>query len=612
MKILTTTALFFLMAISPSWASWYDATDSIVGSRVTIQSQDGSKNFVDFIPGKMASLQLLKKTSTRWNIAAVAKGVMTVIKDGEVIHSKILAKGDNDFKIFLEKGQYQIQTTIGAKAKCYFWKKRKWTSLVPDGGGYATYMQARDQKFAYYRVSPDTIPTLTLTGPTKAYVFFRADMPKTSLKVSVDVAIKAADSIVNHKIADLKVSDNAEASEDSSVKISEAMVLHINVPEGSHKYSIHVVKCSGFVKFYKTEKKKKKFSSNSTGSIGPIDDKNGEDEEIGDVELLSENEAFSDEGPARRNLQLSANLGLEYDNNVYRYSDGYKSGFTTVSRSYRYPGVKSLSDFVIPMDGKVLINFGKITTGAGVSVNAFTSNTRLSTLGFNASLAWMGPLRLRLGYRLTPYDPVRPTYIAPRTYSMMRYSQNKATLSALFNRWTLKPSANCAFGYFDYNAVFDNYDAYFYEGGLALINGERFGFRLGMDMGKVLAKHNTTQDWSNLYESIDLDLHAPIRTVVMSLKGSLVHKGYSTQDSLDSHYQRRDLSGDGFVSVKYPWQRFAATTKFGCLWRRVTSPFSGIDEEKDYLSWVSGIEFFLEYECLNGRITTFGFLQTTV
>lgn len=600
-------ALWFALAqlpIASVWASWNNATDSVLGSKVTVDKADGKRVYLELIPGKPVNLDLEKKISTRWKIFAEAKGMLYFAKDGETPQSKILAKGDNDLKIFLEAGKYRIKSTIGAKAQCYFWKKRELTSLVPDGGGYAVYMQAGTQKFAYYRAAKDTMPVLSLTGPSKAYIFFRADMPKGLQKTTADVAVKENDSVVEHKISELIKSEKAEASEDSAHAISEAMVLSISVPAGKHKYSVHTNKCSGFVKFYKSGKKKKnKFSSpvglngsDRNGSEPTVDADLGDNDEegISEADLIGEEESAKVENRRAMTYRLYASLGAGFDNNVYLYSPGFIDTYNQGLKTYRYQDVSQLGDIVLPLDTKASATVGDYTARIGMSVDAYASNTNLNNIGFMGSLEWAGPIRLITGYSFKPYDPVRPTYISPRTYRFMSYSENKGTLSAQLHRLPLKPVAEFSFGYFNYNRTFNNYDAQFYEGGLAISRQKSLGFRVDTKVGAVYAKKHTAEDWSNQYFGAGLDGHFPIRSIILGARSSIVSRNYATTDSVDTHYNRKDLSGEGYLYLKYDWKSFGVKARTGFLWRATSSPLPAIDEEKDYQGIKGGIELSWE------------------
>lgn len=587
--------LFFpilLLFTSHLWASWNNVTDSsfIVGSRVSIGSQNEKKVFVELRVGKPTLLNLEKKGSTRWRIHAEAKGILTISLGSSQVQAKILAKGENDLKIFLESGKYEITTTIGARAECFLWKKRKLSSLVPDGGGFATYMQAGDVQFAYYRATIDTVPVLSVKGPTMAFVFFRADMPKGAQKISADVAVKENDSTVIHKISDLVKSLKAEPSEDSNKVISEAMVLKISVPDGSHKYSVHLNKCSGFVKFYRTDKKKKGKAGDSP-TPGESMTESDLDENLAVTDLEANDEFAKVDKEKSHRYHLSMRVGGLFDNNVYRYSPGYLDTFELGLKSYRYPGVKKTSDILIPLETRASANFGKMSASAAISWNTYLSNSELSNLGYNFSLGWTGPIKLRAVYRLSPYDPVRPTYFALKSYKLMTYSENKGSLSAQWNRWDIKPGVDFSFGYFDYNTIFDMYDAPFWESGISITRSKPLGFRIDGQIGSIFAKKNTGQDWSNGYYGLGIEGHFPMQKFLLGAKGTMKFRNYGTTVNFDTHFQRQDLSGENFAYLKYSHAQLGVTTRFGYLWRNTTSPLRVINDEKDYKAMTAAVEF---------------------
>ncbi|GEM_PF-6683359 len=590
MRLQLLLGAFLSLAIVPARASWNDVTDSIQGSHVSVGAEGKQKKFLELIPGKPVQIELKKKTSTRWKIESNGKGNLTLAMNGAPVQSKVIAKGENDFKIFLEPGKYKLTTTIGARAKCFFWRKRKLTSLVPDGGGYATYMETGDQKFAYYRATPDTVPVLGLRGPTHAFIFFRADIPKGAHKVTVDLTVKSEDSTVSHKIMELAPSEKSGVFEDSARSISEAMVVKIEVPDGLRKYSIHLNKCTGFVKFYKSEKKKKKLSPTDQNESLNTDKPEEDPTESDLAEAEDSTEATEAMAERDKTFRFGIRMGAYRDNNVYRYSSGYRDTFDLGLKAYRYPGVKSISDFTFPMETHISADIGDYTAGAGIAYDAYAGNTNLNKLGFHLSLAWSGPLKLKAVYRLTPRDPIRPTFYVTRPYEMMSYSENRGTLSAQWSRWDIKPSLDFSYGYYDYNATFDAYDAPFFEGGIALSRPKRLGFRIDLEAGSIMAKHHTGEDWSNIYGSAGADAHVPWRAWTAGLKGSFTTRSYGSGDTTDTHNRRKDFSGDGSGYIKYRWTGIGISAKTGWLWRTTTSPFRVIDQEKDYLVFVSGLE----------------------
>ncbi len=585
--------LFILLTLSlPSYASWDNITDSLAGSHLTVKSQNASKVYLELIPSKPLNLEFPKKSSYRWKITSMAKGNFFIKNGTTVIDSKIIAKGDNDFKIFLEPGKYQIHSTIGARAECFIWKKkRKLASLVPEGGGFATYMHTGDNNFAYYRVTTDTVPVLSVKGPTIAYVFFRANMVKGIEKTKVDLTVKENDSIVAHKISEITKSLKAMPSDDSTLLISEALVVHFKVPEGMHKYSIHVLNCKGYLKFYKVDKKSKKNSEGQLEQQGQLDDNDELDDELAANDLL-EDEGLKLGLESTKAFRFTFHGGLQYDNNAYRYSKGFLDTFDLNLKSRRYPNVQKTWDIIFPLGAQVSLQRGNLSVGASANGNLYSANANLSNMGMNLFMTWSGPLRLRAQYHWTPYDPVRPTFDnASNLYKFMWYSEHKGTLATQITSWKIKPSLDFSYGYYNYNSIFNNYDAPFWESGISATMNQIIAIQIRGNIGKVTTKHNTTQDATNLFLGAEGEVHYDFNTWLIGVRGSILNRGYDTKDILDTHHQRKDLSGDEFFYVKKNLHRWAIASKIGYLWRATQSPRANIDADKDYGAFVIGIDF---------------------
>ncbi len=409
--------------------------------------------------------------------------------------------------------------------------------------------------------------------------------------VPVDVTVKENEAVIEHKTSDLVKSLKAEPSENPNQVISEALILKISVPDGMHKYSVHVNKCTGLVKFYRNSKKKKGLTSEAAPQGESL---NETDLNESSAEADGEHEYLQKDFKSELKYHLTVRTGLLYDQNAYRYSPAYRDTFKLGLKSYRYPNVEGLSDIILPMEARASVTSGKYAAAADLSLNAYKSNPKLTNMGIGFSLTWTGSVKLRATYRLTPYDPVRPTYYAPRSYELMQYSENKGTISAMWNRWKLKPGIDFSVGYYDYNATFNVYDAPFWETGLGLSHFKPLGFQFGVKVGNVAAKRHTGQDQSNLFISGDLDGHFPIRNFLIGAKGALLTRKYATKDAFDTHYHRHDLSGDEYGYVKYAWSHFSVISKYGYFWRATASPFHAIDEEKDYNGITGGIELTWE------------------
>lgn len=257
MRKIQTFFLLLLMCQASLWASWNEITASLSGPQLTVKSKRGERTYLELAPGKPLVVDMQKKSSIRWKVQAEGDGKFTIHTGKAEVFSRSVQKGTNDLKVYLEPGTYQIRCTTPARVRSFIWKKRKLTSVVPEGGGFAVYLRINDKNYAYYRTVSDTIPVLKVEGPTTAYVFFRTDIPEDRNRGKVDITITENDSVIEHRISRVPKSKKTSLAENGATSLSEAFVLNLKVPKGIHRYSVIPHGCTGVVKFYRNARKKR-------------------------------------------------------------------------------------------------------------------------------------------------------------------------------------------------------------------------------------------------------------------------------------------------------------------------------------------------------------------
>jgi hypothetical protein len=282
----------------------------------------------------------------------------------------------------------------------------------------------------------------------------------------------------------------------------------------------------------------------------------------------------------KNSLRLTLHTGIQFDNNVYRYGQEYIETFGQGTKIYRYPSVKSIADALFPMGVRMTANLGQLSTQAGISGELYKLNKQLNNLDWFLSLEWNRPISIRAQFQQMPSHPIRPHSYLPYQYELMSYLKNKVTLSVQLNQLNAKPSIDIALGNYDFNHNFDVYDASFYEGGLGITFGKPIRTQLGCNIGTVLAKPDTTRDWSNIYGSTDADIRYYFGPWVLGIDALIK----------DAHKGRNDFIGNGSLYVKYRWHGIGITATTGYAWRQTTSPISKVDTRKDYGAFAGGME----------------------
>jgi hypothetical protein len=299
-------------------------------------------------------------------------------------------------------------------------------------------------------------------------------------------------------------------------------------------------------------------------------------------------------------LRLVLRTGALYDNNIYTYSRGYIDTFglnplALGAHPWRFPGVKSTADAVFPMGARLTLSMGHFSVRAGISGELYRLNSQMNNGGGALQLGWNGPVSVSVEYQLKPYCPIRPSSLIPYQYELMRYREDKGILAAQLNIWKIKPFADIALGYENYNTTFDVYDASFYEGGLGVAMTKPLNIRVRCEAGVLSAKPHTNQDMSRTFGGADFDIHYPLRAWILGTKGSVLDKIYTTRDSLDKHTDRKDFEGNACLYVKHTWRSLGAAATTGYSWRNTTSPITKVAMRKTYGEFRAGIDFSWDF-----------------
>lgn len=295
-------------------------------------------------------------------------------------------------------------------------------------------------------------------------------------------------------------------------------------------------------------------------------------------------------GRGRKRMILTTEAGIQFDNNAFLYSQGYIDSSGIAEKSYRYPGVQAVGEYLFPLALRMFVDFGPITASVKSSGEVHTRNSVLNTFSTNASLAWDGPVKIRAAYTFIPYHPIRPTYYASRAYEMLSYRENKVDLTAQVRFWRFRPSIRFSLGHYNYNPAFDNYDATFVEGRLGTSIPKPVRLIANVKGGTVIAAHNTGSDWSNGYASLFVDFRVPVRHVSFGTKAFIKDRVYTTKDTIDTHYGRNDFYGSNSLYIIYEWLDFDLLPYAMYSWRATQSTFPVIDEQKDYRGISAGFD----------------------
>ncbi len=538
-------------------AAWVERTAKLDAPKADI----GKKTYIQFSPGVKVQVKYKRKTSVLWVIKAEKSGQFKVYAGSRLLKSFELKKGKNKVKVYLEPGTYAFESTVPALARYYVWKRRRWQSIPPQGGGIPLILVNRGRRYTYYKIEQGSPVFVKVKGPTKLHIFYRATMDKKK-KARVDLRVSEGERIIVRTAKTLRASKVSFFFDKDTIRASKPLIVEVKVPEGLHVYKIEVLKGKGAVKIYKTKskaKKKRKKRKNNKTRIGA----------------------------APRGFGFHLSVGGFSTSNAYKYSQAYIDTFNLGLKDYRYPGVQSISDVVAFVRARASYRFGPAEPWVGASAYRYRYNSQLNYYVLKAG----GKFRAAdaRGYLSLAYIPkkgVRPTYTAPLTYELLAYSYAKVRGRLSYKLGPIVPEAFVSFGRYDFVSPFDHYDADFWRAGGG-VRVRSLGLELApkLEVGKTIAAPdpNIHKDWSHEIFSIGVEGRLMAWRVVPRLSAKLLKRSYLTSDTLDTHYQRIDAELSVLVGleVPLPW-RLKLYTDYRYLSRATSSPLNSVDVLKDY------------------------------
>ncbi len=524
---------------------WKEITPSLKGPKVVI---DG-KPYVQLSAGDTFRIRFRGDRSTRWIIRAQEKGKIVILKDGRKYAARRLKKGKNDVRIHFLRGKYEIVSSVDAMARVYVWKKRKWQPLQLLGGGYPIILQKGDRRYTYYIVDRDKPAKVKAKGPARLYIYYRAFVKPGRKRVPVEIVVRRDGKVVIKERKVLRPSRKYTFFDGKkTIGASRPLVLKIDIPEGVHEFEIEVRRSRGAIKVYREGLKKKK---------------------------------------RKRAARVNLIFGMHRTTNAYRYSQAAIDTFNLGLKSYRYPGVNSISDNVLTVRISALWSPGRAFLGASASYNKYFQNGQLNRYSFSLYGGYR-PLELRLGY--IPYRPVRPTYVAPQQYELLWFSYAYGKLSYAGRAF----ESSLTYGKLDFNTTFDNYDAEMYrlETSLKAIPVFRPVFQAAY-IRAINPDPNLHRDWSNYYLGGGFEMRK--RGIGMGL---LVRRRvYTTSDTQDTHYGRVDVEGKFDLSYRLNLNRWLyLKAGYTYSFRNSTVPQNQlVDVLKDYNEHIFFLRLFSRF-----------------
>ncbi len=510
---------------------WKEITEEVKAPKVEL----GNRIYVAISKDTPIRLRMKRNGSTKWVVKAERRTTLIVRKtNGEIYAKRKVKPGKNTFRIYLKKGEYLVESNKQVLARIYVWKKRKWVSVAPLGGGYPIILKRGEHsKYTYYRIDSKNPVKVRVKGPTTLYVYYRAILGKRKYAVA-DISIYMDGKLVKRKKKKLKASKKYRFYDGKrEIIASKPLKLKLSVPEGVHTYEIRLEGSKGALKIYRSKRKKTR------------------------------------KNPFRINLLFKS----YYTTNAYRYSQASIDTFNLGLKTYRYPNVNSIGDLVLLPN----ISFSwKGRLYLSLMYAKYLSNPQLDRFKVELGARYKR-FALELGY--IPEYPIRPTYYAPLTYKMLSYTYAYMKLSYHVSSYRFQVQISNM----DYNNFFNEYDARMFRISVSYKLGK---LRFYAPVSYIMDVEPTLKDWSNFYAG----LGAYYNLDNLKLDGWFRIRTFLTSNVADHNYNRRDVEGNLSLKYYFPLKHVRFNLWYDLFFRSSNAPQSArLDILKDFVEHRLGV-----------------------
>lgn len=235
----------------------------------------------------------------------------------------------------------------------------------------------------------------------------------------------------------------------------------------------------------------------------------------------------------------------------------------------------------------------------GLSGEVYSRNSQMNNATFSAAGGIHAPFKLMLSYSLCPRATLYPARDSAKIFALVRYRSDHALLSFALDR-PITPTAELSLTRYDYALPFDQ-DTWKGSGALGMSAAKnKLAVSGKLSAGLQTMKHPTLakalgKDASTLFGGFDAGISLDPGIVRPSLNAGLDYVSYTTGDTADSHYQRRDLSMALGAKVRVavldwafvePWLKLSL--------RSTTAASASLDDGKDYRLFEGGLTVLLK------------------
>ena len=628
--------LLALLPTLPAAAYWQTDTTLMQAPRIILVNKSGKEQFwYQASLREPARFTIESRQAVRWTVNADSEGVVSIYhsqgrNDSALIVQKI-SRGINDVRLFCEPDDYKFCSSVPTRIHFYRWQAPNIIPMSPVGGGIPVPLLTKDNSSVpYYYVSHDTTATMRIKGPATAYIYVRPYAPVTGKYASLEFEVREGNAMITHRV--ITPTHSGEVAFTTPIigyAPGKPALVRLKVPAGLHVYTLRPINDRAMVKFFskttvvKTKVRHPLAVAKPRPAPAPAPEP---------PPPIRRREPVAD--PVRE-LVATASTGFLYNDNIYSYGDVNYDNYTQApERAYRYPGVHSLDDMIVPVDLKVSYKAGPFRARGGVGARKYWHNGQLDNANYSVALGWRGPdqevrvetqreeeataaadsgilaepvrivpdsplqgrLAAEIGYASLPYKPIRPSFstLAGR-YALLSYGYHRGDFRMqLENRWN--PEMRFSAGMYDYGSPFDHLDAVFLEGGFGFRRERTIGLTQAIDwsasigFGDVLAIKAAAYNWSNAFFSINAGISYDMRNWTFGMRTKVQPRFFSAGSDLDPNKGRKDLESDFTPLVQYHFRAMTVSANLFEMAGRKTWAADPDDEQaKSYFTLGGGL-----------------------
>lgn len=587
--------LMLFLAGSAS-AYWQTDTATMQAPRIILVNKSGKEQlWYQVSPKEPGRFSIESRQAVRWMVSADSEGVVSIYHslgrhDSALIVQKI-SRGMSDVRLFCEPDNYRFVSSVPTRLHFYRWQAPNIIPMVPVGGGIPVPLLAKDNSTVpYYYVSHDTTATMRIKGPATAYIYVRTYAPVTGKYAPLEFEVREGNAMITHRvITPVPSGEVAFTTPIIGYAPGKPALVRLKVPKGLHVYTLRPINDRALVKFFS-----KPTAVKARRPVRPLAAKPPPQ---APPPMAAPHEPMASRAPE---LLATASTGFLYNDNIYSYGDRNYDNYTDApEKSYRYPGVHSLDDMILPADFRLAYRSGPLRLRGAVGAKKYWNNGQLDNVNYSLALGWKVPeqdVRAEIGYASLPYKPIRPSFSTlAGKYSLLAYGYHRGDFRLqLENGW--RPEMRFSLGLYDYASPFDRLDAAFLEGAFGfrreLVIGvtDAFEWSASLGFGDVLATKASDYNWSNAYLSISGGIGYDRRNWTFGIRTKIQPRFFTAGSALDPNRGRKDLESDLTPLVQYHFRTLTISANlFEMAARKTWAERSDDVQAKSYFTLGGGL-----------------------